>query len=81
MATFLAILQALPEALRLLNAVLDFARVQEAKGVGRTEAVNEGLRLAMQQVAEAAEAEREAQAAHAASDDDSAFDRDFERRS
>ena len=79
-AVVLALLKALPEALRLLNAIGEYVKLREAKGVGRTEAVNEGLRLALQQVAEAAEAEREAQAAHAEHpDDDEGFDQRFRR--
>lgn len=81
MSTFLAVVKALPELLRLFNAIMDFVRVEEAKGIGRTEAINAGARLALQQIAEATEAGRAAAAAHAsAPNNDTAFDTDFQRK-
>lgn len=80
MLTLKAIIQSLPAILRFVNSVVDFIRVQEAKGVGRMEALNAGMRLALQELAEAAEAEREAQKAHDDNPDtDDGFLNEFRR--
>jgi hypothetical protein len=79
-ATLTAFAQALPALLKLLQTVADYAIAQEAKGVGRAEAVTEALTIATAQLEEANKARQEAEVEHKQHpDDDDGFDKDFQR--
>jgi hypothetical protein len=76
----LAALQALPALIQLLTKLKEHADLQAARGQGYQEAVAATLQKGADMLAEARAAEQQAAREHAAKSDDSAFDREFERR-
>ena len=80
-ASFWALLQALPQILRLLQSVADYAAVAQGEETGRAEAMAEALTLAADHVDAATVARRAAEADHAAHPkDDTGFDPEFRRK-
>lgn len=80
MTTFLALLQALPKILALFQFILGKANDAEQRGLGRKEAVAEGLQIAMDDLSKADEARNAARLRHAADKTDGAFNGEFERK-
>jgi hypothetical protein len=85
MVAFFALIPTLiklaPLFFRLFQSVSDHALLLQGKGMGRTEAVNEALTLAANEVDAATKARAEADAAHAAHPkDDGGFDQEFQRK-
>lgn len=78
---WLDILKALPMILRLFQSVADYATLQQGKGIGRAEAINEGLTRASDDLERASAAIREAEQKHVADPTDTAFDDQFKRPS
>lgn len=78
-AVIKALLQALPQVLKLFQSISDHILVAEARGMGRAEAAAEALTIADSEVRAATAARAEAAADHAAKADDTAFDDDFRR--
>jgi len=74
------LLRALPALLRLFQSVSDYATLQQGRGMGKLEAVNEALTHAADEVDAATKARAEAEADHAAHpNDDDGFDPHFRR--
>lgn len=81
-ATISALLQALPQILRLFQSVADYAAVKQGEGKGRAEATAEALEIGAAQIDLAAKARADAAADHAAHPtDDGGFDSEFQRKS
>lgn len=80
MSYALAFLQALPAILKLIQSMVDYATLQQGKGIGRAEAINEALTRATEDLDRASAAIREAQAHQSAHpNDDDGFDTRFRR--
>lgn len=80
-ALILSLIKAIPTLISFLDSLANYVKYQEAKGVGKTEAVNAGLLLSQQAVVDAKAAEEEAAARHRANPTtDDAFDKEFERK-
>lgn len=80
MATFTAILSALPKLLSLISLIASMMRDAEQRGLGRADAVAEALAQAHQDIAYANAVEEDARRDHAAHPgDDSGFDQDYRR--
>lgn len=77
MATFLALLEALPQILKLFSLIMGMVHDAEQRGLGRKEAVAEALVTAHRDIAAADAVEVEATQAHARDKNDTAFDQDF----
>lgn len=81
MATFWAILQALPKIFALFQFLAGMVRDSEQRGLGRKEAIAEALTIAHEQLAVANKAAVEAEADHAAHpNDNGGFDGMFQRK-
>lgn len=75
-----ALISALPQLLKFLNALHEGALRDEARKDGYTAAIAKGLELSADQLARAAQARTEAEAEHNAHPgDDSGFDKRFQR--
>lgn len=80
MATFTAILSALPKLLALISLIVSMVRDAEQRGLGRAEAVAEALEQAQQDIAYANAVEEDARRQHNANpDSDDGFDTEFRR--
>jgi hypothetical protein len=77
MATFWAIVQALPKIVALFQFLAGMVRDQEQRGLGRKEAVAEALTIAHRDLAIADAAGIQATQSHAKDKTDGAFDQDF----
>jgi hypothetical protein len=79
-AFVLAVLKALPALISLVSALKNDADAATNRGLGYDQAVADGLKRAADMLAIAHQVEDEAQRDHASKSDDSAFDRDFQRK-
>jgi hypothetical protein len=79
-ATVLALINALPRLLQLIQLIAGWVRDAEQRGIGRKEAIAEGLEKAHRELAWADAEEAAAMQSHAKAQDDSAFDEDFQRK-
>lgn len=81
MTTFLAVLQALPKILTLIQFFAGMVRDAEQRGLGRAEAIAEAADKVQRDVQTARDAETKAKADHAAHPkDDGGFDPEFMRK-
>ncbi len=79
MATFLAIMSALPKILALVQFFMAKVHDAEQRGLGRKEAVADAAEVMHLDLARADAAEVQATQSHAKDKTDSAFDNDFRR--
>ena len=77
MMTLLAILEALPKIVALVQLLFGMARDREQRGLGRKDAIADALAAAHRDIAAAEAAELEARNRHARDPSDGAFDQDF----
>lgn len=78
---WLDIFKALPMILKLFQSVADYATLQQGKGIGRAEAINEGLTRASEDLERASAAIKAAEQKHETDPTDGAFDNQFKRPS
>ncbi len=79
LSALLALLQALPELIKLGGFIAAMMRDREQQGLGRSAALAEALTAAHEELARADAADVEAQRAHAKDSTDDAFLPDFRR--
>lgn len=79
-AALLAVLTALPSLVRLFAVLTAYVQARQERGVGRAQAVAEGLQVAATQLQLATDARRDAEAQHNKNPStDAGFDSDFRR--
>jgi hypothetical protein len=79
-AFLLAALKALPALISLISALRSDADARANQGLGYDQAVADTLKKGADMIAAARQVEAEAEKEHATKSDDSAFDREFERK-
>jgi hypothetical protein len=76
----LVALKLLPQLLKFATTVVNYVQAQEARGMGRKEAMMEALEIGSREVQLAEQVKRDADKLHDADPTDDAFDREFERK-
>jgi hypothetical protein len=80
MATFIALINALPQLLKLLNAIMTIYNNRVQQGIGRNEAMKEAIELSQKDIDAATEERAKAKAQHQANPtSDDAFNNEFRR--